>query len=85
MNDTNLNRDSTSPPITVRDDDQRLLPLTPQTQIWPNSPISYMSQGNTIGDTSPSPGTYYTTINSTCSRRYEAKVFATELGIPFES
>lgn len=58
-------------PESVRDEDHRLLPLTQQAQIWPNSPISH----NTYYDTSPtSPGTYYTTIHSTSSRRYTKQV-----------
>lgn len=64
-----MNRDSGTP--TVRDEDQRLLTLTPQTQIWSNSPISYVTTGTNLGDSSPvSPGACYSTIHSTGSRRY---------------
>lgn len=67
-----VNQESASPE-TVRDEDHRLLPLTPPAQIWPSSPISHVTS-NTYFDTSPtSPGTYYTTIHSTASahsRRY---------------
>lgn len=67
------NQESGNLQTVVRDDDQRLLPLTPTPtptptpQIWQNaSPLSY-----SFGDSPTSPGTYYTTIQSTCSRRYE--------------
>ena len=60
-------------PETIRDEDHRLLPLTPQPQIWANSPISHITN-NTYFDTTPtSPGTYYTTIHSTGSRRYRLR------------
>lgn len=63
-----VNQESGSPE-TIRDEDNRLLPLTPPAQIWPNNIIN-----NTYFDTSPtSPGTYYTTIHSTSSRRYKEK------------
>lgn len=67
-NNNCTDRESSTP--TVRDEDHRLLPLTPPAQIWSNSPISYVMTG-TNSDASPtSPGTYYTTIHSTGSRRY---------------
>lgn len=68
-NNNCTDRESSTP--TVRDEDHRLLPLTPPAQIWSNSPISYVMTGTNNSDTSPtSPGTYYTTIQSTGSRRY---------------
>lgn len=68
MNENNCNNQEPGAPQTVvRDDDQRLLPLTPPAQIWQNSsPLSY-----SFGDSPTSPGTYYTTIQSNSSRRYE--------------
>lgn len=70
MNDNNnnsSNRESST--LTVRDEDQRL--LTPQAQIWQNAPITYVTNGQNYSDGSPvSPGAYYTTIQSTGSRRY---------------
>lgn len=72
-NNNCTDRESSTP--TVRDEDHRLLPITPPAQIWSNSPISYVMTG-TNSDTSPtSPGTYYTTIHSTGSRRYGVTAF----------
>lgn len=71
MNDTSaLNRDSSS--SQNREEDQRLFSFPQNAQIGcqtPASPLSYQEPGN-FGDNSP-PGTYYTTIHSTCSRRYD--------------
>lgn len=71
MNDTSvLNRESGS--TQNREEDQRLLAFPQNAQIGcqtPASPVSYVMPGN-FGDTSP-PGTYYTTIHSTSSRRYD--------------
>lgn len=71
MNDTNaINRDTGV--TQIREEDHHLLPFTQNAQITcqtPSSPLSYVMPGN-FGDTSP-PGTYYTTIHSTCSRRYK--------------
>lgn len=72
MNDKNFgNGDSV--PTPIRDEDQHLLAFqqniqtaTPKT---PTSPFSYTLSGN-YGDISP-PGTYYATLQSSSSRRYE--------------
>lgn len=72
MNDTNTLKSETGNSTQIRDEDQRLLAFPQNTQIGcqtPTSPLSYVMSGN-FGDTSP-PGTYYTTIHSTSSRRYE--------------
>ena len=71
MNDTSFeNRESV--PTPIRDEDQHLLPFRQNIQVTtpktPTSPFSYTLSGN-YGDISP-PGTYYTTIQSSSSRRY---------------
>lgn len=66
MNERNsMDKDPGSPEI-IRDDGQHLLPLTTQANLWPSSPQSSMQNG-------PSYDTYYTTIQSTSSRRYEQR------------
>lgn len=71
MNERNfMNKNSGSPEI-IRDDGQQLLPLTPKAQLWPSSPLSCMTNGPYVDPLPASPGTYYTTIHSTSSRRYE--------------
>lgn len=72
MNDNGCTNREPDTPGTVRDEDQRLLSLSPQAQIWSNSPISYVTNGNKCGDAgSASAGAYYATIQSTGSRRYD--------------
>lgn len=76
MDDSNsVNRESVG--TQNRDEEHRLLPFPQNPHIAttlpspssPISPLSYTISGN-FGDVSP-PGTYYTTIHSTGSRRYE--------------
>lgn len=72
MNDTNITINRDMGVTQIRDEDQRLLPFTQNTQIGcqtPVSPQSYILPSN-FGDTSP-PGTYYATIHSNSSRRYK--------------
>ncbi|XP_031638580.1 G protein-activated inward rectifier potassium channel 3-like [Contarinia nasturtii] len=57
------NQDSGSPD-SIRDEDRHLLTLSPKVQLWPNTPVTPNPY-----DTLPSPGAYYTTIQSTSSRR----------------
>lgn len=65
MNDKNVGTDHRSSEFD-HDEDRRLMSITSHTHVWPNSPITPHPY-----DADSAPGTYYTTIHSTSSRRYK--------------